>query len=297
MVSSMGFGRVHRLFLQVMLQRRSVDESEAQGLLGNCCKEYGEAMQELEPFIYEVNKELESVELALKTTVEEREDGDYPCLVLVNLMTGEVNRALSPFSQQELNFVQLLVAKLVTSNDGEVKMNTAINLCLLIKQKMKVSACEKLIERLVEDKWLLQTTYDSGDVYLSLSSLIVAEINTYLEETYADDIHKCFFCTKLTFKGYQCHQCKVAMHRNCAKKYWQTSKKANSCPSGSCDAYLGPASSPASPSKRSRVMSDSSDEMEEEEESMEKEEEQKPVVQKRRNSLRRGKEKVNYEEE
>ncbi|MPC32426.1 hypothetical protein E2C01_025737 [Portunus trituberculatus] len=88
----MVFGRVHRLFLQVMLERRTVDEIEAQRVLTNCCKEFGEPLQQLEPFVYEVNKELESVELALKTTVEEREHSDCPCLVLVNLMTGKANR-------------------------------------------------------------------------------------------------------------------------------------------------------------------------------------------------------------
>lgn len=292
----MGYGNVHRLFLQVMLQRRTLDEMEAQTLLKSCCKEFGEDVQQLEKFVYEINKELESVELALKTTIEEREDGDHPCLVLVNLMTGEANRMLSPFSQHELSYVQVLVGELVSTGDGEVKLRDAINLGLSSKQKLKASVCERLIERLVEEKWLLETVYDNGDVCLSLSSLIIAEINTYLEETYADDINKCLFCTKLTFKGYRCRQCEVAVHRDCAKKYWQTSKKTNTCPSADCNAYLGPsqtASPTRSPSKRSRPVSDSEEEMEVEEED---EEEEEPVVHKR-TTLRRGKGRMNNVDE
>lgn len=257
-------GPAHRLFLQVMLHRRCLDETEAVDMMKSCCDEFKERVQPLDAFVQELNNELEEMELALRTTMEERKDSDYPCLVLVNLMAGQATRMLSTFSQNELAFIRLLVGEIIASDDGELTLTDAINLGLGLRNKLKASVCEKLVERLSDEKWLLLNDYSRRETCVSLSGLIIAEINTYLEETHSEEILKCFFCTKLTFKGYQCGQCGIAVHRDCGKKYWDTSKKRNTCPGERCEAFLGPTSDIES--KRRRNLTNDEVENEEEEE-------------------------------
>ena len=56
------------------------------------------------------------------------------------------------------------MGELVSSSDGRVKLNTAMNLGFSLTEKLKAGVCEQLIEQLVEDKWLLKVLAGFSDV-------------------------------------------------------------------------------------------------------------------------------------
>lgn len=277
----MVYGDAHRLFLQLMTHRRSLDEREATQLMERCCKEFRVKAKNLEGFVLELNLELKHMQLVVRSAMEEREDGDYPCLVLANLMASDATRELSSFTKQELTFMQQLVVEMVTSEKGEVEINTALNIGPRLPQKLKPSTCEDLVEHLVADKWLIKGWDDDGGECLSLSALSITELAAYLEETFPEDVHKCFFCTKLTVKGYRCDQCNISVHRDCGKKYW-ADRNSYECPGERCSASLrDQVVSGHGQTKRRRTRNaDQEDENMDEVETEEEEEEVEEVVKK-----------------
>lgn len=68
-------------------------------------------------------------------------------------------RMNSTFTSQELALFRKVIEAIVQSEDGSILITEAINMAFNLKQKMKIGESEALIDRLVQDGWLLQVIY------------------------------------------------------------------------------------------------------------------------------------------
>ncbi|XP_037792771.1 non-structural maintenance of chromosomes element 1 homolog isoform X1 [Penaeus monodon] len=230
----MVYTNAHRLFLQILTSRRYLLGHEVQSTYKKCCAKFHVTADNLLEFVKEINEELGQINLVIRKSIQEDYESDSQCFVLVNIFDSDVTRMNSTFTSQELALFRKVIEAIVQSEDGSILITEAINMAFNLKQKMKIGESEALIDRLVQDGWLLQHT---DQKILSLSALSTAELQTYLEEQYGDIILKCFFCKLVSLKGYSCTECDVKVHRQCGSKFWiRNGSQSPSCPDPKCAA-------------------------------------------------------------
>lgn len=225
----MVYTNAHRLLLQILSSKRYLLGPEVKSIHEKCCAKFNVSADNLQEFVKEINAELEQIHLVIRKSIQEDYTSDIQCFVLVNLFDNDATRMNSTFTPQELALFRKVIEAIVQSGDGSILITEAINMAFNLEQRLKIGESEALIDRLVQDGWLLQHTGE--EKILSLSALSTAELQTYLEEQYEDIIFKCFFCKLISFKGYKCPQCNLKVHRQCGRKFW--TKKGNesaSCP-------------------------------------------------------------------
>ncbi|XP_071533619.1 non-structural maintenance of chromosomes element 1 homolog [Panulirus ornatus] len=208
----------HRFFLQILTARRLILAPEVKNTYEKCCARFNVPSDNLQEFIQEINQELEAMHLRIRKSVQEDTATDTQCFVIINLLSGEATRMASTLSQQELALFRCIIEKIVQSDDGQIPEMEAINIGTFLEPRMKTGDCEEVVERLVQEKWLL--LHIQEERMLSLSALTASELQVYLEESYPESVHKCFFCKILTIKGHSCTKCSTAVHRKCGLKFW-----------------------------------------------------------------------------
>lgn len=65
----------------------------------------------------------------------------------------------STFTPQELALFRKVIEAIVQSGDGSILITEAINMAFNLEQRLKIGESEALIDRLVQDGWLLQVIY------------------------------------------------------------------------------------------------------------------------------------------
>ncbi|XP_047469115.1 non-structural maintenance of chromosomes element 1 homolog [Penaeus chinensis] len=194
----MVYTNAHRLFLQILTSRRYLLGQEVKSIHEKCCAKFNVKADNLLEFVKDINAELEQIHLVIRKAIQEDYASDSQCFVLVNLFDSDATRMNSTFTPEELSLFRKVIEAIIQSEEGSVLITEAINMGFSLKERMKIGKSEALIDRLVQDGWLLQHTEE--EKILSLSALSTAELQIYLEEHYKDIIFKCFFCKLLTLK-------------------------------------------------------------------------------------------------
>ncbi|KAL7638587.1 UNVERIFIED_CONTAM: hypothetical protein RMT77_011159 [Armadillidium vulgare] len=245
----MEYGDAHRAFLQILLQYRVLTAREVKSTFDKICKHFGGELKDLKEFILKINEHLEPLQMVIRKGIQEEKDSDVSCFVLVNNLNNELTRSCSSFTKQELGYLKLLVENVVMSDNGEIGIMAALALGSERQPRLKATLVENLIDRLVEEKWLIR---EEG--ILSLSALTMCELYSYLEHHFEDNCLKCYFCSNYTLKGYTCPACDTKGHRNCLENFWKRSNCTNQCAVSSCGAKWEDSTS--TKNKRRRTISE-----------------------------------------
>ncbi|XP_037792835.1 non-structural maintenance of chromosomes element 1 homolog isoform X2 [Penaeus monodon] len=152
----MVYTNAHRLFLQILTSRRYLLGHEVQSTYKKCCAKFHVTADNLLEFVKEINEELGQINLVIRKSIQEDYESDSQCFVLVNIFDSDVTRMNSTFTSQELALFRKVIEAIVQSEDGSILITEAINMAFNLKQKMKIGESEALIDRLVQDGWLLQ---------------------------------------------------------------------------------------------------------------------------------------------
>ncbi|XP_042864976.1 non-structural maintenance of chromosomes element 1 homolog [Penaeus japonicus] len=229
----MVYTNAHRLFLQILSSRRFLLGQEVKSIHEKCCAKFNVSADNLLEFVKEINAELEQIHLVIRKSIQEDHASDSQCFVLVNLFDNDATRMNSTYTPPELALFRKIIEAIVQSEEGTIPITEAINMAFNLEQRLKIGESEALVERLVQDGWLLQ--HADEEKILSLSALSTAELQSYLEEQFEDFIYKCFFCKLISLKGYSCTQCEVKVHRQCGGKFWvRNGTQSPFCPDPKC---------------------------------------------------------------
>ncbi|XP_064486261.1 non-structural maintenance of chromosomes element 1 homolog [Ornithodoros turicata] len=225
------YGDEHRLFLQIMLNRKILSLSELKTIITFCHETYKAPFDldrdadAVKKFIHDMNTEMTPFHMRVKHGVSE-DDGEH-YYALVNLKDDDLSKAASKkYTENEIKFLKKLVEKVVDSRNGTVSSIEAINLTHGI-ERFSASDAESLIERFIHDKCL---TEDQG--LISLSTLSIMEMEPYLQNHFGSSLSRCHACKRICIKGQTCQaeDCEVKMHFHCAQKLFHGDTTEHGCP-------------------------------------------------------------------
>ncbi|KAF9163951.1 hypothetical protein DFQ26_001952 [Actinomortierella ambigua] len=240
-MAASGFTDTHRLFLQAAISRRHMDEVTARDLYQRV-SEYDAG--EYEEFIGKLNEGLNSVEFEFRRAVDEVTG--QPVLSLTNTNGQKIAQVATSYNPTELEFFKHLVDAIVNADDeafcigSKAALIESSNLKNKDNKPLTLSKkdAESLLSRFVADQWFLRSS--AGAYSLSMRTLL--ELQTYLKETYPDQIQECTLCMDIITKGQRCQvsACAARLHHHCAQRYFQnrTNKACPTCQSQWTGAML-----------------------------------------------------------
>ncbi|KAF9360234.1 hypothetical protein BGX34_007887, partial [Mortierella sp. NVP85] len=222
-----GFTNTHRLFLQAAISRRLMTEVTALDLYSQVCNATNERFNkdDFQNFVARLNEGLNSVELEFRSSKDEI--SGLVVIALTNTNGHKIAQVATGYSPTELEYFKHLLDAIVTADDEAycISSTAALHEAGRLKNKENKSIsitkrdAEALLDRFVADKWFIRST--AGAYSLSMRSLL--ELQTYLKETYGDQIQECVFCMEIITKGQRCSvaACSTRSHHHCATPYFQ----------------------------------------------------------------------------
>ncbi|KAG0007048.1 hypothetical protein BGZ65_010674 [Modicella reniformis] len=236
------FTDTHRLFLQAAISRRLMTEATALDLYSQVCNATdGMFWRHLIPrerfnqdqfteFVTQVNEGLNSVELEFRRSQDETLG--TPMMALTNTNGQKIAQVATGYSPTELEYFKHLLDAIVMADDEAycISSTAALHEAGKLKNKENKSIsitkrdAEALLDRFVADKWFIRSA--AGAYSLSMRSLL--ELQTYLKETYGDQIQECTLCMEIITKGQRCMvaACSTRLHHHCAASYFKNMHNA-----------------------------------------------------------------------
>ncbi|XP_029846205.2 non-structural maintenance of chromosomes element 1 homolog isoform X3 [Ixodes scapularis] len=217
------YGDEHRLFLQIMLTRKILSLSEIKAVLEFCHEKNRVPCNatkdddSLTRFVSDINGKIVPFSMRIKHGVSE--DDGQRFYALVNLKDNDLSKCATMFSGNEMTYFKKLVQQIAESNTGTIQSTEALNIASgLDNCRLSIGMAEDLIERWLELGCLMQ---DGGR--LSLSPLGLAEMDTYLQQQFGDELPKCHMCKQTCLKGQTCANpnCTVKLHYHCANQVFR----------------------------------------------------------------------------
>ncbi|KAF9571466.1 hypothetical protein EC968_000497 [Mortierella alpina] len=176
-------------------------------------------------FITQMNEGLNSVELEFRRSQDEVTGA--PIMALTNTNGQKIAQVATGYSPTELEYFKHLLDAIIMADDeaycisstaalheaGNLK-NTENKTVTLTKRDAEV-----LLDRFVADKWFIRSA--AGAYSLSMRALL--ELQTYLKETYEDQMQECTLCMEIITKGQRCQvaACAARLHHHCASQYFK----------------------------------------------------------------------------
>ncbi|KAG0230948.1 hypothetical protein BGW42_000599 [Actinomortierella wolfii] len=261
-----GFTDTHRLFLQAAISRRHMSEATAKDVYQRVCQatqgmtlksEYNP--DDYDDFIDTLNEGLNSVEFEFRRAIDEVTG--QPVLSLTNTNGQKIAQVATSYNPTELEYFKHLVDAIVNADDEAYCIGSKAALIEagnLVNKENKVLTLSKkdaeaLLNRFVADQWFIRSS--AGAYSLSMRSLL--ELQTFLKETYPDQIQECTLCMDIITKGQRCQvgACAARLHHHCAERYFKnrTNKVCPTCHSqwtgtvliGRRDQDAAPSSAPS----------------------------------------------------
>ncbi|XP_031556913.1 non-structural maintenance of chromosomes element 1 homolog [Actinia tenebrosa] len=244
----MSMKNAHRLFLRTLMSRQFMKEGEIKTIYQKSCEAYDEdcSDDQFQGFINTVNRSLKPLFLEIRHVVSE--DNGVLYFGLINTTEDEHSKMATDYSPNDITLFKKAIDLIINSDDGTVSSLDLINCAADLEKKMACSYTEKLLERLVLDKWM----DESSGIY-SLGGRAMLELEQYLRRVYEDDIVECMMCKKIALKCQTCEQCEGKLHKHCAGKYF-AGRAQHMCPNKNCGAPWTH-DVPVLPSSRSNVTS------------------------------------------
>ncbi|KAI7858399.1 Nse1 non-SMC component of SMC5-6 complex-domain-containing protein [Circinella umbellata] len=209
------YGDSHRLFMQSMLSHRILPLEKAHELYFKICDLTQSERVEFDDFFNVINAEIGEIDLALRTTNDERDGSTL--LGLVNAKEDEIAQIATKYTPNEITYFREMLETIITADDEKNAISSMV--ALRLGQKMKPQLSQKdtqaLIDRFTEDGWICLTP--DGSSY-AIDTRSIMELNSYFREQYGDMIKECMMCYDIVTMGERCElqNCGVRMHRHCA---------------------------------------------------------------------------------
>ncbi|XP_020613730.1 non-structural maintenance of chromosomes element 1 homolog [Orbicella faveolata] len=220
----------HRLFLRSLMSKQFLSEKETKALYQKACRVFGDdsSPENFETFLETVNRNLKPLYMEIRRGVSE-EDGSNN-YGLVNTTEDEQSKLATDFSPNDIAFFKKAMDLIVDSPDGTVSSFDVINASADLEKRMNITHAEELIERLLKDKWMSET---SGSY--SLGPRAMLELYPYLKRVYEDQIVDCMMCREIAIRGQCCTRCDGKIHHHCAARYFR-GRAQKTCPNQQCGA-------------------------------------------------------------
>ncbi|CEH17759.1 Non-SMC (structural maintenance of chromosomes) element 1 protein (NSE1) [Ceraceosorus bombacis] len=281
-------------FLQALLSRRIVSESESKAIFLRVCAACGleadrDVTSQYEAFIDEIMQHLAPLGLELRSTVDQTrsEGGGVTVRAITNAKVDELSKLATPFTPLELSYIKRVVSGIVTAPDECFCVSTTEALLVARRTTPPLSkrAAEALLDRVVARGWFLQ----SGTGYYSLGTRAILELQMYLKAEFPDHMLLCKSCDEIVTVGLSCSVpgCDARLHRHCELRSFGPARAganaANStrhCPS--CNKSweplpVGEASIGSGRKPGGQRWGASDDEEEEEQDEIDDEDDERPV--------------------
>jgi len=111
-----------------------------------------------------------------------------------------------------------LLELVITSDEKCISPREVFEAILANDLKMTQKEFGETMARFHRDKWI-----ESGpNNTVILHARAILEMQSFIMDTYRDDIYNCHICTRLLIRGFIClnSSCDVHMHRSCAARYF-----------------------------------------------------------------------------
>ncbi|KAG9325353.1 hypothetical protein KVV02_004128 [Mortierella alpina] len=222
-----GFTNLHRLFLQAAISRRLMTEATALDLYSQVCNLTEEPFDQdnFSDLITQMNEGLNSVELEFRRSQDEVTGA--PIIALTNTNGQKIAQVATAYSPTELEYFKHLLDAIIMADDeaycisSTAALHEAGNLKNAESKTVTLTKrdAEVLLDRFVADKWFIR----SGAGAYSLSMRALLELQTYLKETYEDQMQECTLCMETITKGQRCQvaACAARLHHHCASQYFK----------------------------------------------------------------------------
>jgi len=212
------------------MSKQFLSEKETKNVYQKACSAFGDESppENFTNFLDGINKSLRPLDMEIRHEISE-DDGAVH-YGLVNTAEDEHSKMATDFSPNDIAFFKKVMDLIVTSPDGTVSSMDALNTSSDLDKKMTMSHAEELIEKLVKDNWMSES---SGSY--SLGPRAMLELHPYLKRVYEDDIVDCMMCHTIAIKGQCCTQCEGKIHIRCAARYFQ-GRAQKTCPNQQCGA-------------------------------------------------------------
>ncbi|XP_068606822.1 non-structural maintenance of chromosomes element 1 homolog isoform X2 [Brachionichthys hirsutus] len=225
-------GDSHRRFLQAMMANGVTDEQGAMALYRHCCTTHSSqhSPARLNDFIDTINSKLQPLFLQIRKGTSEDNGRQY--YALVNMAETDVTRMSSDYADVELELFRRVLDLIVGSESGSVSSNDILNSAdSLTMKKLKKSETEKLLSRLVHDKWL-----DEKRGEYTLSTRCIIEMEPYIRTMYEDQVKDCHICHNVAFQCQICENptCGIKIHNPCVARIFNGRAEPR-CPA--CDDF------------------------------------------------------------
>lgn len=205
----------HRRFLQVLMSHGIMEGSAARTLHRHCCEaqKVHYVPDKLDEFIDVLNKHLQPVFMQIRKGVGEHDGKRY--YTLVNLAENDITKMTSDYAENELELFRKAVELIILSENGFAPSTHILNLTdQLQSKKMKKKEVEQLLQRFVQDKWLIER-----DGEYTLHTRCVMEMEHYIRNTYQELVKVCNICHDIAIQSQLCETCGISVHVHCMGKY------------------------------------------------------------------------------
>ncbi|KAI7827502.1 DNA repair protein Nse1 [Gamsiella multidivaricata] len=222
-----GFTNTHRLFLQAAISRRLMTQAAALNVYSQICNVTEEQFDQdqFQDFITQLNEGLNNVELEFRQAQDEI--SGEAVVALTNTNGQKIAQVATGYSPTELEYFKHLLDAIIMADDEAFCISSTAALHEAGKLKNKENKAlaipkreaENLLDRFVADKWFIRSA--AGAYSLSMRSLL--ELQTYLKETYGDQVQECTLCMEIITKGQRCEvaACSSRLHHHCASQYFK----------------------------------------------------------------------------
>ncbi|XP_068102988.1 non-structural maintenance of chromosomes element 1 homolog isoform X1 [Hyperolius riggenbachi] len=220
----MALDESHQRFLQVIMSHGILEYSAAKTLHKHCCEVHkANYVDKLDDFVGVINKHLQPVFMQIRKGTDENNEKTY--YALVNLAENDVAKMSLDYAENELELFRKTMDLIVDSDNGFASSTNILNLTdQLQTKKIKKKEVEQLLQRFVQDKWLIEK-----DGEYSLHARCVMEMEHYIKNTYQDIVKTCNICHNIAIQGQICENCGIKIHLTCVAKYFK-GKPEPQCP-------------------------------------------------------------------
>ncbi|KAI0362237.1 hypothetical protein OH77DRAFT_32714 [Trametes cingulata] len=235
MVSSVD---VQRLFLQAILSRRILSQKLAAKIWEKCIEAVKEANETLDieyrddrnswdNFVTSVNEALNPLDLEFAHLHDEVSGKEM--YAVVNRKGDEIAQMATEYTPVEIAYFKAVLEQIMLAPNESfcVSSLAALREVNSLKSNMTKSQAEATLGSFVAKGWLLKSRRGR----YSLSTRTILELQTYLRNTYENEILECTICMELVTRGVACFtpQCKTRMHTHCFNNYKRRNHKCPSC--------------------------------------------------------------------
>lgn len=248
------YGDLHRMFVQVMMNRCTMPASEFTQLFELICKNCNIQLdtytksEKQRLLILTTNKVLESkCNMKIIKVFDEEHAKKISSLILINRTdrSRDTNKLTIKdqltFAPHELEYLKLILNEIMENPMRQIKSTKALNVSKNLDKntkKIQPHEAEMILQKFKDNKWLVEK-----DGIILLSTRFIYEMEPFLKDVYTDYVNQCSLCRKIAIRCVECpdENCDNKYHVFCVRKIKEDtgSPKCTQCKSTLPERFQG----------------------------------------------------------